>query len=139
VAFRASLLVSLSFGGSETDLGLGLEVEGRSTIIRLEMAALSRSSFMDLLLYLTLRVVEGGWVNGYGGQLVDVFRIGRSISGCRWVGYWRVWGMRRFGLDIRGCSLGIEVGGPAGAVSSAGTMAGFAVLGRFHRRKVGRN
>jgi hypothetical protein len=47
--------------------------------------------------------------------------------------------MRVFGLDIRGCSLGVEFGGPAGAVSSADAMAGFAVLGRFQRRKVGRN
>jgi hypothetical protein len=58
-------LESLSFGGSETDLGLGLEVEeGRSTIIGSEMAASSRSSFMDLLLDLALQVVEGGWVMG---------------------------------------------------------------------------
>eukprot|EP00978_Attheya_sp_CCMP212_P040329 scaffold218920_cov39-Attheya_sp.AAC.1 len=68
VTFRASLSVSLLFGGSETDLGLGLEggleVEGRSTILGSEMAALSRSSFMDLLLDLALRVIEGGLVMG---------------------------------------------------------------------------
>eukprot|EP00978_Attheya_sp_CCMP212_P001246 scaffold2586_cov46-Attheya_sp.AAC.1 len=58
----------------------------------------------------------------------------------RWIGQWRVWGMRVFGLDIRGCSLGVAFGGP-GVVRDAGAMAGFVVLaGRwFHRRKVGRN
>jgi hypothetical protein len=59
VAFRATLLMSLLFGGSETDLGLGLEVEGRSTIIWSDMTASSRSSFVDLLLDLALHIVEG--------------------------------------------------------------------------------
>jgi len=49
--------------------------------------------------------------------------------------------MRGFALDIRGCSLGVAFGRP-GVVGNGGTMAGFAVLGRwFHRREVpvGRN
>jgi hypothetical protein len=47
--------------------------------------------------------------------------------------------MRGFGLDIRGCGLGVAFSGP-GAISNVGAMAGFVVLGRwFHRRKVGRN
>eukprot|EP00978_Attheya_sp_CCMP212_P002997 scaffold6131_cov72-Attheya_sp.AAC.3 len=51
-------------GRSLVALEGGLEVEGRSTIIRLEAAASSRSMFMDLLLDLALRVIEGGWVMG---------------------------------------------------------------------------
>jgi hypothetical protein len=48
--------------------------------------------------------------------------------------------MRCFGLDIRGCILGVAFGGP-GVVGNVGAMAGFVVLaGRcFHHRKVGRN
>eukprot|EP00978_Attheya_sp_CCMP212_P004295 scaffold9391_cov59-Attheya_sp.AAC.3 len=73
----------------------------------------------------------------YGARLADVFELGRPIGGKGWVGQWRVWGMRGCGLDIRGVSLDVEYGGRE--VSSAGTMARFEVLGRFHRRKVGRN
>eukprot|EP00978_Attheya_sp_CCMP212_P043676 scaffold289204_cov71-Attheya_sp.AAC.3 len=52
-------LVGMDYGDAE-----GLEVEVRSTIIRSEVAASSRSSFMDLLLDLALHVIEGGWVMG---------------------------------------------------------------------------
>eukprot|EP00978_Attheya_sp_CCMP212_P044432 scaffold310286_cov30-Attheya_sp.AAC.1 len=42
----------------------GLKVEGGSTIIRSEAAAWSWSLFLDFLLDLALRVVEGEWVMG---------------------------------------------------------------------------
>jgi hypothetical protein len=78
VAFQACLLVSLSFGGLETDLGLGLlvEVEGRSTIIGSKVVALSRLSFVDFLLDLALHVVEGGCV------------MGMQRSSCRYYSTW---------------------------------------------------
>jgi hypothetical protein len=47
--------------------------------------------------------------------------------------------MRSFGLDTRGCGLGVAFGRPD-VVGDASAMAGFAVLGRcFHHRNVGRN
>eukprot|EP00978_Attheya_sp_CCMP212_P008810 scaffold20738_cov67-Attheya_sp.AAC.4 len=116
-----------------------------------EMAASSRSSFMDFLLELALCVIEGGWrvwgMRGFGldirGCILGVAFSGPGVGGNAGAMTGKVieegWVMS-MELDLRGvCGLGVEFGRPAGAVSSVGTMAGFAVLGRFHHRKVGRN
>eukprot|EP00978_Attheya_sp_CCMP212_P016718 scaffold44012_cov75-Attheya_sp.AAC.1 len=97
----------------------GLEVEGGSTIIWLEVAALSRSLFIvhgfALGLGVVLRVIEGGW--GMGMEL--------SLQMC-------------FDFWTSNCQKGA---GWVTEVGDAGAMGGFAVLGRWfhHRQKVGRN
>eukprot|EP00978_Attheya_sp_CCMP212_P000240 scaffold481_cov63-Attheya_sp.AAC.1 len=175
---KVYLSVSLSFLGVETDLSFGLavlegglQVEGMSTIIRSEAAALSWSSLLDLLLDLSLRIIEGGWAEGgglddglkeEGGSTINrsdasalsqssfldlILDLALRVIEGGWVMGTELSLQMCFDLDIQsaeggglgnggGCGLGVAFSRPD-AVSGAGAMAGFAVLGKwFHRRKV---
>eukprot|EP00978_Attheya_sp_CCMP212_P013447 scaffold33818_cov39-Attheya_sp.AAC.1 len=101
--------------------GLGL-ISGGAFFVSVRPGAVGDAGAMAGFVVLAGRkVIEGGWV----------------MSMCF---DWDVQSAEGGGLgNGGGCGLGVEFGGHAGVVSSAGTMAGFAVLGRFHRRKVGRN
>eukprot|EP00978_Attheya_sp_CCMP212_P036436 scaffold165164_cov57-Attheya_sp.AAC.1 len=78
---RFDLDIQSAEGGG---LGDGLEEEGGSTINRSGSSALSRSSFLDLILDdLALRVVEGGWVMGTELSLRMCFDLYiQSAEGC---------------------------------------------------------